>query len=76
MSESTPCHPFYYMAPPGPRRDPEVRGDSFEPAADPSHIAYPAENRQFPVPWPWIGAGMFLPPIVLPSVAPFPFFWI
>ncbi|MCL6577207.1 hypothetical protein [Kyrpidia sp.] len=81
MSESTLSYPFYYMAPPAPRTDSEFRGDSFEPTADPGYTAFPAavdpaENRQFPVPGPWIGAGIFLPPIIVPPIATFPFFWI
>lgn len=43
----------------------------------PSHtLPEDAQTRQFyPVPQPWFGAGVFLPPVIFPPFAAFPF-WI
>ncbi|MDI3328980.1 MAG: hypothetical protein QJR06_10525 [Alicyclobacillaceae bacterium] len=63
MSIEQPLDQFYYMAPGESTRSQPVPG-------------LEKDFRQwYPAPSPWIGAGIFLPPVILPPYPVLPF-WI
>ncbi|MDI3256475.1 MAG: hypothetical protein QJR01_01880 [Kyrpidia sp.] len=80
MTDQPQSPSFYYMGPPVPgAAQPGFRNEIRDAVTGPETPGYPtapSETRQFPVPGPWIGAGIFLPPIVVPPFAPVPFLWI